>query len=62
MLLKGSGNSHTKKDLYINGHTCLKQFIPASDSGSTCGSVKPLVHNIDANIAIVKKRKKEKKS
>ena len=60
MRLKGSGNSHMKKDPYINGHTCFKQCIPASGSGTIYKSAKPLIHKIEANRAIVKGKKKER--
>ena len=62
MCLKGSGNGHTKKDPYINGHTCFKQCTPASGSGTIYGSSKPRIHQIGANREIVKKRKKERKA
>ena len=62
MQLKGSGNGHTKKDPYINGHTCFKHFIPASGSGEIYDSAKPLIHKIYVNREIIKKRKKEKQS
>ena len=55
--VKDPGNGHKKKDPYINGHTCFKQCIPASGSGAIYDSTKPLIHKIDANRAIVKKRK-----
>ena len=51
-----------KKDPYINSHTCFKQCIPASDSGTIYDSAKPLIHKIDAKRAILKKRNKGKQS
>ena len=48
-----------KKDLYINGHNCFIQYIPESGSGTIYDSAKPLIHKINANRTIVKKRKKE---
>ena len=62
MRLKGSGNGHTKKDPYIHGHTSFKQCIPDYVSGTIYDSAKPMIHNIDANREIVKKRNNEKQS
>ena len=61
MWFKESGSGHTKKESYINSHTCFKQCIPASGSGAIYYSTKPMIHKIYANIAIVKKRKERKK-
>ena len=61
MCLKGSGKYHKKKYPCINSHACFKQCIPAFGSGAIYDSAKPLIHNIDANRAIVNERKKRKK-